>query len=436
MRLNTEHVVERVMNAQEYYQSLLSQGYSSEAATIHTQQDYPDFVADGSAPQMASSQANASSLPASMEKDTGDITAGTPNTNLGGLVAAESIYKGKKFHIFNGVCGIFLSLFIMGFSYSISSDYETIGASFGISQFNTLGSIWMVVFLIGLALFAISIIQFMDKPYGSKGMLVLTGILLVMLLLTGFQEYSTFEEWDDEAGEESVTYFEANGTFLFFCTAPCFGIFTLFAFLGRDNTPPNMKKTFDNIYSNKLWGENKEGKGNSGSGSLISTTTEYRYLLEQFIKDNDIKSIVDLGCGDWEWMREFDLGDIRYTGIDVSSIVIENNNKLYSTNNIKFINGDANNITEEVDLIVIKDVLQHLPLDIIKDTLNIVKTKCKYSLITNDYSKKCNKNIPIGSWTAIDLTRPPFDIDCSLLYAYNSDGNNKRVMLYEPTKTE
>lgn len=352
--------------------------------------------------------------------------------------AQEPKNKGKKFHIINGVSGILLSLLIMAFSYSISSDYKTIGNLFGISQFNTLGNLWMGIFFIGIALFVVSIIQFMDKPYGSKVMVISSGILLAMLLLTGFQEYSTFEGWGDEADEESITYFETNGTFLSFCAAPLFCIFTLFAFLGRykPTKASEMKNTFNHIYSNKLWGVNKEGKGSSGSGSLISTTTEYRNLLEEFIKNNNINSIVDLGCGDWEWMKEFDLGNITYTGIDVSSIVIENNNKLYSTNNIKFINGDANNITEEVDLIVIKDVLQHLPIHIIIEILSIVKTKCKYSLITNDYSsKKCNKDIPIGSWTPIDLTKHPFNIDCSLLYAYNNDGSNKRVMLYEPSKT-
>lgn len=410
------------MNAQEYYQSLLSQGNSAEVATTQTQQHYPDFV--GSAHQILVSQAITSPPIESMMN-----TGNTP---------AESKNKGKKFHILNGVCGILLSLLIMGFSYSISSDYKTIGNLFAISQFNTLGNLWMSILLIGIGLFVVSIIQFMDKSYGSKAMLISSGLLLTILLFAGFQEYSTFEEWGDEADEDSMTYFETNGTFLFFCAAPCFGVFTVFAFLGRDKPTKasDMKKTFDHIYSNKLWGVNKEGKGSSGSGSLISTTTEYRSLLKQFLKDNNINSIVDLGCGDWEWMKEFDLGSIRYTGIDVSSIVIEKNNKHYSTDNIKFINGDVNNITEEVDLIVIKDVLQHLPNHIIKDILNIVRIKCKYCLITNDYSsKKCNKDIPIGSWTPIDLTRHPFNLNCSLLYAYNNDGNNKRVMLYEPNKT-
>ena len=101
----------------------------------------------------------------------------------------------------------------------------------------------MLVLLIGVSLFVISIIQFMDKPWGSKAMLISSGILLAMLLLTGFQEHSTFSGWADEADEEELTYFETNGTFLSFCAAPCFGIFTLFAFLGREKTPPVLLQT-------------------------------------------------------------------------------------------------------------------------------------------------------------------------------------------------
>ena len=82
------------MNAQEYYQSLLSQGYSTEAAKTHTQQDYSDFVGDGPAPLLSESQAISSHSPASMEMNTENILTGISNIPLSGLVGAESRYKG------------------------------------------------------------------------------------------------------------------------------------------------------------------------------------------------------------------------------------------------------------------------------------------------------------------------------------------------------
>ena len=231
------------MDAQEYYQSLLSQGYTPEIANTHTQQHYPEFVGNEPVPQIPVSQAPTSPPPVSMMMNTPNLISGTPNMPIGGLVIGEPKNKGKKFHIINGVCGILLSLLIMVFSYSISSDYRMIGNLFGVSQFNTLGNLWMLVLLIGVSLFAISIIQFMDKPWGSKAMLISSGILLAMLLVTGFQEHSTFSGWGDETDEEELTYLETNGTFLSFCAAPCFGIFTLFAFLGREKTPPVLLQT-------------------------------------------------------------------------------------------------------------------------------------------------------------------------------------------------
>lgn len=226
------------MDAQEYFQSLLSQGYTAEIATTHTQQHYPDFVRSEPAPQIPISQAPTAPPIASAMISTGNLISGTTNMPIGGLVIGETKNKGKKFEILNGIGGILLSLLIMFFAYSLSSDYRAIGNIFGISQFNTLGYLWMGVLLVGVALFVVSIIQFMDKPWASKAMLISSGILLVMLLLTGFQEYSTFSSFAEDADEEELAFGETNGTFLSYCAAPCFGIFTLFAFLGRKKTPP------------------------------------------------------------------------------------------------------------------------------------------------------------------------------------------------------
>ncbi len=49
---------------------------------------------------------------------------------------------------------------------------------------------------------------------------------------------------------------------------------------------------FDEIYNKNIWGFG------SGHGSLPSVTKGYRKFLENFIKDNNIKSVVDYGCGD------------------------------------------------------------------------------------------------------------------------------------------
>ena len=58
-------------------------------------------------------------------------------------------------------------------------------------------------------------------------------------------------------------------------------------------------KIFTKIYETKKWGE-INGKGTSGNGSSIEVTgTEYNPFIKNFIKENNIRTVVDLGCGDF-----------------------------------------------------------------------------------------------------------------------------------------
>lgn len=54
------------------------------------------------------------------------------------------------------------------------------------------------------------------------------------------------------------------------------------------------------IYNTKLWGDNKNEfySGSSGDGSGLKNNVEYNDFVTSFIKNNGIKKVVDLGCGD------------------------------------------------------------------------------------------------------------------------------------------
>src|SRR5579863_8616888 len=77
-------------------------------------------------------------------------------------------------------------------------------------------------------------------------------------------------------------------------------------------------------YLKKAWGDGVTVPL-SGPGSSVSVTAPYRQLLLKFFAAVGVRSVVDLGCGDWECNRAIDwcaLG-IRYTGIDIVKPVIE-----------------------------------------------------------------------------------------------------------------
>ena len=54
---------------------------------------------------------------------------------------------------------------------------------------------------------------------------------------------------------------------------------------------------FDEIYDKDLW------EGGSGGGSTIANTVAYRAMLEGFLRDKKISSVLDVGCGDWQFSK-------------------------------------------------------------------------------------------------------------------------------------
>jgi SAM-dependent methyltransferase len=185
------------------------------------------------------------------------------------------------------------------------------------------------------------------------------------------------------------------------------------------------KDVFNKIYETNLWGYG------SGLGSLPQTTEPYRRFLVNFIKANQIKKILDIGCGDWQFSRLIDWSGIDYTGTDVSSVVLANTMK-YAKSGVKFI--EANALTDELpeaDLVLIKDVIQHWSNADIQNLLPRLK-KYKNILITNGIHSSgvetVNMDIEAGAWRSVNLLLEPFSAEGSYVFWYNG-GEPKSVFL-------
>jgi SAM-dependent methyltransferase len=166
----------------------------------------------------------------------------------------------------------------------------------------------------------------------------------------------------------------------------------------------SMKEVFTKIYSNNKWGRG------SGVGSSKYATRTYRRYLQQFIRTHNIRSVVDLGCGDWQFSRFIDWKGVEYHGFDLVEDVIKSNVERFSQNNIKFsIIDDMHNIPE-ADLLIVKDVMQHWDNKTIIEFIPTIK-KYKHALITNALHIKNNDrtDIPVGEFRSVDLNKEPFN---------------------------
>lgn len=178
------------------------------------------------------------------------------------------------------------------------------------------------------------------------------------------------------------------------------------------------KDIFNDIYRTRHWGNG------SGPGSSVKNTTRYRWFIQNFLISNNIKSVVDIGCGDWQFSRHIDWKGVHYLGLDVSDVVLANT-KNFAGEGIEFREIDA--VHDELptaDLVIIKDVLQHWNnQDVLKflPKLNNFRT----ALITNGFPPErrhaLNKNIKTGQQRPIDLGRPPFNVKGNYIFWYTGD---------------
>jgi hypothetical protein len=192
-----------------------------------------------------------------------------------------------------------------------------------------------------------------------------------------------------------------------------------------------MEEIFTNIYENCQWGDNNnvEYTGSSGNGSDIDYNKKnYIPFLKKFITDNNIKNIVDLGCGDFRCGKLiYDDLDILYTGYDAYKKVIDYNLTHHSLSKYSFIHLDFYNNKENIvngDMCILKDVIQHWSLQDIYIFLDylVENKKFKYIWICNCCNQiQDNIDIHNGGWRQLSCEYLPLKKFNPLkLYNYHS----------------
>ena len=168
-------------------------------------------------------------------------------------------------------------------------------------------------------------------------------------------------------------------------------------------------KSYKSIMNEK-YHANKYLESRSGVGSSIEVTETIREKLPALLKDLKINSMLDIPCGDFNWLKKVNLDFLTYIGADLVSGAIQHNKEKFSAKNRKFIKLDI--LIDElpkVDLIFCRDLLVHFSLNHIEKSINnIKKSNSKYLLTTSFPTKKENKDIITGRWRPINLEMPPF----------------------------
>lgn len=75
--------------------------------------------------------------------------------------------------------------------------------------------------------------------------------------------------------------------------------------------------------STAFWENRYASGGNSGCGSYNNLAKFKADIINKFLIDKDIQSVIDYGVGDGNQLKYIDTSNIKYTGLDVSQTVIQ-----------------------------------------------------------------------------------------------------------------
>lgn len=170
----------------------------------------------------------------------------------------------------------------------------------------------------------------------------------------------------------------------------------------------SLEERFTRIFTSNAWGSQETP---CGPGSTLEACAAIIEKLPVWLDLHSVRSIVDLGCGDFHWMSQVDLEDIEYDGYDIVKEAVEAASK-HAASNIAFHHADI--LTMQIpkaDLVVCKDVLIHLPD---ADALALLQsTRSSGSrLLASTTSPGWNNGFRVGmkpgEFSPIDLEAEPF----------------------------
>ena len=177
----------------------------------------------------------------------------------------------------------------------------------------------------------------------------------------------------------------------------------------------NRKKIYTDIFKLNYWNSQESV---SGAGSELGNMQNVIKNLPVLFYKFDIKTVLDIPCGDFNWMKYVVNPKITYLGADIVDEIVEDNIIHHSIKDkveFKVLDVIIDDLPK-VDLVIVKDCFIHFSLeDINLAILNIKRSDSKYILITNG-TDRVMKNDDIetgGGYRGLNFSLEPFNL-CSL----------------------
>ena len=194
-------------------------------------------------------------------------------------------------------------------------------------------------------------------------------------------------------------------------------------------------EVFTDIYARDLW--RLGGESSSGPGSRREHTQRLRTELPRLLSRLGVRRLLDIGCGDFNWMGDTELGVDLYIGVDVVFDVVLENRRRYGSARRRFLLRDmTRDPLPRADLVLCRDVLSHHPDDDLVTALHaIIASRSRYLLASTFIEREENRPIVLGGWRPVNLELAPLSlpppIDALVETPPETGYDDKRLALWD-----
>lgn len=176
-----------------------------------------------------------------------------------------------------------------------------------------------------------------------------------------------------------------------------------------------IKAIFGETFRFNYWGS---AASRSGSGSTVEQTQFIQQEIPRLCAELGVRTMLDVPCGDFNWMQHTDLSGIDYCGADIVEELISLNSSRFgvasSRRAFQVLNLCRDRLPT-VDLILCRDCLVHLSQrEVISALENMCRSRGTYILTTTFPEHADNLSIATGEWHPLNLCAAPFNLPTPL----------------------
>lgn len=171
-----------------------------------------------------------------------------------------------------------------------------------------------------------------------------------------------------------------------------------------------LRTDFTAIYQGGGW-DGGGGETICGNSARKTSAKKTIRILQSLISELHIKTLLDIPCGDFNWMQYVNIPDVTYIGADIIPDLIARNNEFYRGANISFCLLDIrSDCLPRSDLLLARDIFNHLCYDEIFASLSNIKLSgCRWFLAPTRLDA-CNVELDSSGFRPLNLLAPPISL--------------------------